>query len=75
MAEWATSKAQQKKEARARRAPAWEAAADEAFVRSGAAFMMADGLARSAPATRCSLVVLSGIPGSTQAVRDLGMKE
>ena len=32
-------------------------------MRSGAAFMMADGLARSAPATRCSLVVLSGIPG------------
>ncbi|KAH8098637.1 hypothetical protein JL720_1596 [Aureococcus anophagefferens] len=74
MAEWSTSKQQQKKERRARRQPAWEKAADEAFERSGAAFMMAAAAGAFGTDARLSLVVLCGIPGCGKSTLAAALK-
>ena len=76
MSEWSVSRQEKKKERRARRLPAWEKAADEAFERSGASFMMREALAAQlgGDVGRLSVVVLCGIPGCGKSTLATALK-
>jgi atypical dual specificity phosphatase len=64
MAEWQIQPSQARKERQAQKLPAWRVAADQAWERSGARFMMQEAGERADPPPTLLLVVLTGLPGS-----------
>ena len=68
MSEWQVQPAQARKERQANKKPAWRVAADHAWERSGARFMMQQLAEQEDPPPYLLLVVLTGLPGSGKSL-------
>ena len=68
MSEWQVQPAQARKERQANKKPAWRVAADHAWERSGARFMMQQLAEKEDPPPYLLLVVLTGLPGSGKSL-------